>query len=208
MPFGYTGSFPNQQVQNSGIFSPEDVLNLNAVGEYGGSLELIETVTVSSPTSSVDFTSIQGDNYKSHFLTATNIQTITDGAILRIRFSNDGGSSYEASNYEMARQYQNSAGANGTSDSTSIGYIEFGVNIGASTNESGGGFAEFHMLNDSSYYSVVAIESTGINASGQYLNHFGGGTYKVAEKIDAIRLIMSGGNIDAGQYKLFGIKEL
>ena len=47
-----------------------------------------------------------------------------------------------------------------------------------------------------------------MNASGQYLNHFGGGTYKVAEKIDAIRLIMSGGNIDAGQYKLFGIKEL
>ena len=42
MPFGYTGSFPNQQVKNSGIFSPEDVLNLNAVGEYGGSLELIE----------------------------------------------------------------------------------------------------------------------------------------------------------------------
>ena len=98
MPFGYTGSFPNQKVKNSGIFSPEDVLNLTAVGEYGGSLELIETVTVSSPTSSLDFTSIQGDIYKSHFLTATNIQTITDGAILRIRFSNDGGSSYEASN--------------------------------------------------------------------------------------------------------------
>jgi hypothetical protein len=203
----YLGTQPNNVKKNTGLYTPSEILDLSSKGNWGGSLELIETVTISSPTSSVNFTNIKGNIYKSHFLTATNIQTITDGAILRIRFSNDGGSSYEASNYEMARQYQNSVGGNGTSDSTSIGYIEFGVNIGASTNESGGGFAEFHMLNDSSYYSVVAIESTGINASGQYLNHFGGGTYKVAEKVDAIRLIMSSGNIDAGQYKLFGIKE-
>lgn len=203
----YLGTQPNNVKQNIGLYTPSEILDLTSKGNWGGSLELIQTFTISSPTASVDFTNIKGDVYKSHFLTATNIQTITDGAILRIRLSNDGGSSFESSNYEMARQYQNSAGSNGTSDSTSIGYIEFGVNIGASTNESGGGFAEFHMLNDSSYYSVVAIESTGINASGQYLNHFGGGTYKVAEKVDAIRLIMSSGNIDAGQYKLFGIKE-
>jgi hypothetical protein len=210
MSFGYLGDTSTkikQQVKNQGVISVSEAYELEKAGQLSGSLELIETVTISSPTASVDFTSIKGDIYESHFLTATNIQTVTDGAILRIRFSNDGGSSFETSNYEMGRQFQDASGSNGTSDSTSIGYIEFSVNIGASTAESGAGNAYFHRLNNASFYSVAKIESTGVNASGVYLNHFGGGTYKVAEKVDGIRLVMSSGNIDAGVYKLYGIKE-
>ena len=63
MPFGYKGDFKSQLVKNSGIFSPEDVLNLSAQGFYGGSLELIQAQTVSG-VNSVNFTNIQGDKFR------------------------------------------------------------------------------------------------------------------------------------------------
>ena len=45
MAYSYTGVFPNQQLKNSGVFTVKDALNLEAVGEWGGSLELIEKQT-------------------------------------------------------------------------------------------------------------------------------------------------------------------
>ena len=47
MAYSYTGVFPNQQLKNSGVFTVKDALKLEAVGEWGGSLELIEKQTVS-----------------------------------------------------------------------------------------------------------------------------------------------------------------
>jgi hypothetical protein len=44
MPFGYLGTTPNQQLKNSGVFSVEEALQVQKDGEWGGSLELINTV--------------------------------------------------------------------------------------------------------------------------------------------------------------------
>ena len=45
MPYGYLGTTPNQQLNNSGVFSVEEALALQKVGELGGSMELIEAVS-------------------------------------------------------------------------------------------------------------------------------------------------------------------
>jgi len=36
MPYGYLGTTPNQQLNNSGVFSVEEALALKNVGELGG----------------------------------------------------------------------------------------------------------------------------------------------------------------------------
>ena len=59
MAYSYTGVFPNQQLKNSGVFTVKDALNLEAVGEWGGSLELIEKQTVSGTPLTVDFDNIK-----------------------------------------------------------------------------------------------------------------------------------------------------
>ena len=41
MPYGYLGTTPNQQKANSGVFSVEEALSLQKVGELGGTLQLI-----------------------------------------------------------------------------------------------------------------------------------------------------------------------
>mgnify|MGYP003118750348 CR=1 FL=1 len=63
MPYGYLGTTPNQQLNNSGVFSVEEALALQNVGELGGSMELIDEETISSGTATVDFTSIKENIY-------------------------------------------------------------------------------------------------------------------------------------------------
>ena len=68
MPYGYLGTTPNQQLNNSGVFSVEEALSLQKVGELGGSLELIQTQTPSS-AASIEFTSLKENKFDVHFLT-------------------------------------------------------------------------------------------------------------------------------------------
>ena len=62
MPYGYLGTTPNQQKANSGVFSVEEALALQNVGELGGSLDLIGTYTASS-ASTLNLTSIKAVSY-------------------------------------------------------------------------------------------------------------------------------------------------
>ncbi len=65
MPYGYLGTTPNQQLNNSGVFSVEEALALQKVGELGGSLELIETVVADDSVAYYDFDNL--GNYDVHF---------------------------------------------------------------------------------------------------------------------------------------------
>ena len=73
MAYSYTGVSPNQQLKNSGVFTVKDALNLEAVGEWGGSLELIEKQTVSGTPLTVDFDNIKSSKYNTHFITFNKV---------------------------------------------------------------------------------------------------------------------------------------
>ena len=209
MSFGYLGDTSTkikQQVKNQGVISVAEAYELEKAGHLGGSLELIEKQTVSS-VSSVDFTSIKQDLYDVHFLTCENINVVDDGQILRMRFSDDGGSSFEVANYRYARQFGNSSGTFGESKATTYDNIELSVNIGNSTNEAGNAYAYLYNLGNSSKYSFMTQQSVGMNATPVLLMHFGGGVYTVASTINGIRLIMSTGNV-SGNFSLFGVKQI
>ena len=67
MPFGYIGqNQTKQKVKNSGVLSSFEVSHLEKLGQAGGSLELIETQTISSAVASLNFTSIKGGRYDTH----------------------------------------------------------------------------------------------------------------------------------------------
>ena len=59
MPYGYLGNAPNQIKNNSGVFTVSDINELEAKGHWGGSLELIQSQTISGDVAQVDFTSIK-----------------------------------------------------------------------------------------------------------------------------------------------------
>ena len=203
MPFGYTGNFPNQQVKNSGIFSPEDVLNLSSVGEYGGSLQHIETKTASS-SSALDFTTL--GNYDVHFMTLDNFQCTTSTTrYCQVRVSNDNGSSFESgSNYQRAWRRVDTSGSvasiNGTSETSMSNF--FSIDSDSRTSQA---YIYFYNLFDSSKFSIASFHSW--NSVGDF-TYFGGMIYTVAEKINALRLFPDSDAFLTGTAKLYGVKEI
>jgi len=171
-----------------------------------GKLELIETQTVSG-VGTVNFTSIQESTYNVHFLTFNDFDFTNDQENIQVRFSNDGGSTYESgSNYDWAHQ-RNVAGIGSLEvKSSTATSIEINRLLGNATNETQNGYIYFYNLGDSAKYSFTTSHTTGIYYTGAIVANFGSGVYHQAETINAIRVYIVEGNM-SGSLSLYGIKE-
>ena len=208
MAFSYVGNFPNQQVSNSGVLSLDDINNLESTGELGGSLELIESQTVSS-AGAVEFTSIQETKYNVHFLTYDNMSmgSVAGVQIPYYRVSNDGGSTYESSNYQSTGQFNTATNSAAVKLTTKTIYGHLcGPQQG---NYKWNGYAYFYNLGNSSMYSYATFQSVGhYSVDSSQSMTFGASAYEVAETINAIRLSVDTTTLAGGTAKLYGIKEI
>ena len=204
----YLGTQPNNVKKNTGLYTPSEILQLEKDGHWGGSLELIETQTISSDTAQVDFTNIKGAKYDVHVLQASNIKNASDNQQFAIRMS-VGGTFDTDNDYQRAIFTISADGGTDESRDSNINNIFFTLNQGNATNEKGNGYAYFYNLHNSSKMSFVTLQTTTINVNGHYKMNFGGGVYDQTASVDGIRIFMSNGsNIESGVFKLFGIKEL
>ena len=204
MSFGYLGDTSTkikQQVKNQGVISVSEAYELEKAGHLGGSLELIASHTVSGVESSINFTDIQGANYDVHFLTILNYETNGGGnELVQIRLSNDGGSSYESSNYQNAQQVCATGGTFTELKSTSDTGLQFAY---TNNTEESINYVYLYNLNDSSKYSHSTFHGMKVGADIA----FGGGVYAVAETINALQ-VRTGTAADKGTIKLYGVKQL
>ena len=208
MPYGYTGqNLINQTVKNSGVFSISDVADLEKQGKFGGSLELIQEQSATSGDA-IDFTDLK--DYKVHIAQFYDLQA-SGSTDLRIRVSNDGGSTYNstANDYTYAHYLSSNAVYQNINSITSS---FFRVGNRVANNRPSNGFVYFYNLLDSSLYSSItyhtASRDTDANASNRL--SFGGGTYINAETINALRFYISSAYAfnGTGKIRLFGLKEL
>ena len=200
----FIGSQVNNVVKNSGLYTPSEILQLTKDGNWGGSLELIQSQTVSG-VSQVDFTSIQEQNYDVHYVTY-NIKPSADTQNY-IRFSNDSGSSFETSNYQYAWEIQDSAGGTGETRSTSSTQMYLNYGGGNSANEKHTAYYYFYNLGNASKYSLISEQANTQSSTGSLHSFIGGSMYGVAETINAIRLYQQNGTM-TGVVELFGVKQI
>ena len=174
-------------------------------------LVLIQTQTPSS-ASTVDFTSIDETKYDIHFVTYT-LQCGTDNAILSLRFSDDGGSSYESgSDYKEGwfeiQSLGNSedSGAESHYRSSSNGEIRVSENFGNGSTEGASGYFYIYNAGNSSNVTSVSGHNAGLNTSGNILKAHGGGTYTASSTINAFRLFdQNQTNSFTGTVSLYGV---
>ena len=194
--YGYIPEAPEQSFgNNKGIFTPKDIYDLTRADKYTnyGQLELIETQTISSTTASMDFTNL--GNYNVHFITYNDFQG-SSNASLTLLFSNDGGSSFITSGYQIAFQIGTYAGSFSESKATSFSDIRL---TSATANENG--YCYMYNLLDSSKYSFTTSHTIGRTDF-----KFGSAVKPTAETHNAIRLIPAGVNIETLTASLYGIK--
>jgi hypothetical protein len=197
----YIGTQPNDVKKNTGLYTPSEILQLEKDGNWGGSLELIQTETVSGATSSINFTNIQGANYDVHFLTILGYETNGGGSeLVQVRLSNDGGSSYESSNYQNAQQVISTGGSASEIRSTSDTGLQFAY---TNNTEQSNNYVYLYNLHNSSKYSFSTFQ--GLKQGADMA--FGGGVYTVAETINALQ-VRTGTACDVAVIKLYGVKQI
>ena len=210
MPFGYIGqNQTKQKVKNSGVLSSFEVSHLEKLGQAGGSLELIETQTISSAVASLNFTSIKGGRYDTHLFEIRNLIGSTDNKPTYLRFSNDGATSFEAgTSYEYA--FDNGGYGNSTFEqhkSTGTSAIFLSNNAGNGTNETSNFYCYIYNANNSSGYTFMTKEVAELNSTPELVGQQGGGVYTQNTAINGLTYFMNSGNIDAGTFRLYGLKK-
>jgi len=208
MPFGYIGqNQTKQQVKNSGVLSSFDISLLEKNGQASGSLEFIETQTISSG-STMAFTSIKQNVYDVHYVQLISMETTStghpQGSKMQLRFSNDGGSSYEsgASDYAWGNQYVATGGGNGESKDAGDSSIEWTPRC--NNGEPTSAYMYLYNLGNSSKMSFTTSHTTINVDQGEFF--YGGGLYEIAETINAIRFYNA--YAMTGTIKLYGVKQI
>ena len=195
----YIGTQPNDVKKNTGLYTPNEILQLEKDGHWGGSLELIQSQTVSG-VGIVDFTDIKENLYNVHFMTGIVTGNGNNRPWLRF-FEN--GVIETGSVYQGAYQQQTVSGS-AENKGTSLTNLDFFV--GASeVGESSVAYCYIYNAGDSSKYTFQTQQGF---MSSTVRAEFGGGVLPQASVVDGFRIQSTGETTINGTIKLYGVKQI
>lgn len=181
----------------------------------GGGWVPIKTVTASG-SSTVDFVNGSGGvvldgTYKAYAVVITSLVPASDGEILALRTSTNAGSSYDsgASDYNYANITigSDSATVSGDVDAAN-NYIYLGGaggGIGNAATEHANAVVYLYNPAGTRYFTVEWSMSY-LNPSTALKNARGSGSRLASADVDAIRFLMTAGNITSGTFTLYGLE--
>ena len=148
--------------------------------------------------------------YQAYLLVFHDVLAATSGADLHFQVSTDNGATYKAgaSDYRHARHgfsVSGAVGGNGSNGDTKI-VLAPGAGNSAATGHEIGGHIYIHAPMSTNDQTRIDWQLSYLNSAGNYTTLSGGGHYAVSGATDAIRLIMSTGNLTTGTYTLFGLR--
>lgn len=166
---------------------------------------------IASASATIDFVFDNNTEYLAYKILIYNLRPATDAVNLLMRTSTDGGSTYDAgaSDYGWVnsnRDYTTTATSNGDGDNadTAIQLNDDGFPLGNAANE----ISEFEILiNRAQTPRFISCIYTGVttDAASVRYSQTGSGTRLASADVDAIRFLMSSGNITSGVFNLFGM---
>lgn len=207
--YGYIGKEVEQDFRsNSGIFTPQDIIELDQENKWTnfGQLELIETVTISSSTSSIEFQDLK--DYNVHFLTVADGTVSADNGGIAFRVY-ESGTLESSSVYDTARQICAANGSFSENRSSNNSAFRFADNILLSSVPRGNinGYLYFYDLLDSSKYSMTTQHSSVWSNSDIYRSFFGSQCLPQKSSVNQIKVFsFNSGTLESGTFSLYGIR--
>ena len=193
---------------NNGVFDPADINDLIAENKWSGvgSLELIQTQSVTSSTASIIFSDIKEDEYNIHFVTWNNFRPTVANKRLVMRFYEDGVEE-SASIYEYAYQgcRTDLFGENYTTTDSSI---FLGINPDTTATYADNGYLYIYNAGDSESWTTTSSHSTGMYHIAKYSSYFGSANFVHQSVVDQLKFFSTAtSNIEQVDISLYGIKE-
>ena len=199
------GSAVNWGAGTKDVFGTLPAADFPAAGG-GGAWNLIQTQTVTSSVTSVEFTSGIDDTYDTYVVVFEGITMASDGYPFTVRISTNGGSSYVAFGYAV--HYEESTSNHNVyqgGNFTSTTYIRLSNSIGNATGESTNGVAYFHNLRNTSNNKIVAGTHGSQQIAGAYSKGTVVGGHATTAAVNALQFGAFGQNITSGKISLYGI---
>jgi hypothetical protein len=171
-----------------------------------GSLNLIQKITLSTPTASAKLTGIDS-TYNVYMVRFSNVQPVTDNKNLVFQITKSG-TADSTTNYDHANvhlkidtSFSSSAGTDSTSST-------FAWSQGNDTGEKASGILYLFNFPNASEYSFITVDSNWRHGTG-FMGAVGGITHTVASASDGVEFTMeSATNINTGaEFALYGIKK-
>ena len=185
----------------------------SAAGFPAGAMTLISTTTASS-SSTISITSGIDSTYPIYLLKFINVHPSANGEKFQVNFR-DGSTAYDATKTTTAfESYQNEAGSsaaltyqtgNDLAQSTGAQHISDGQ--GNENDESCCGQLFLFSPSSTTYVKHFLIEANMYNGGDFSVQDFVAGYCNTTSAIDGVQFSMTSGNIDAGTFKLYGIKD-
>lgn len=166
---------------------------------------LISTATAST-TATIDFT--LSSSYKSFEIRCISVVPSTDNVGMWIRISTDGGSTFlsGASDYAYQRSILSGTTYTGTLTATDSKIAVVDSGIGTGTGRYCNTTISVFEPSISSMYKNIAAKQYIYRSDGAYNIREINGVYLSNTAVNAIRILMSSGNIASGTFELWGYK--
>ena len=214
----FGGTTGTGAVQSGTVGTSGQVLTSNGAGALPtfqtaspGAIIKISTATASA-SATVDFTGLSS-TYREYILEFDSLVPATDDTAIWVRTSTNNGSSYDSAATDYAYTYNGSftstSSVAGSSGDTKIVLNGSGAAVGIDVTDTVGratGYIRISKPSAAQYAlirgQVAYISAATPNAATVY--QFAG-FRKTAADVDAIRILMSSGNITSGNFTLYGV---
>ena len=172
-----------------------------------GSLIKIDEEIVSGAVSSVTLGGSDWDSsYDVYMVVANNIECDTDTQTLTFRFLDSSNATINTGyNVIFKTLKSNATFGNDYGSLTSAPFID--LYLGTGTGEQANGILYIFNANNASQYTFYTQEISYLNQSAVLTGNQGGGVVTSAEVTKGLTFVMSSGNIDKGNFKLYGLKK-
>jgi hypothetical protein len=169
------------------------------------------TVLIASATASNDATiefTLTNTDYTSYQVVLDSLLPATDGAELFMRFSSDGGSTFDSGtgNYRYASRWIASNGAIGSTSGESATAINLTNTVGTSAGETGAN-GKLDLISSGEGRPSVRWQLSRTSSSNLLVYQNGGAERTATVEVDAIQFTMSTGNIASGKVYLYGLEK-
>ena len=184
----------------------------------GGAISLIKTITASTGDATISFVDGTSDvvldnTYRTYIFKWINVHPSSDGWRLTFQGNAAGGSGYNETITSTHFKAQHSEAGTSTlayqtggDQAQGTGFQPIGMDLGSDADQSCCG--ELWLFNPSSttYTTRFLARANDAGSTNFTVESYVSGHFNTTSAIDEIQFKMSGNNIDAGTFKLYGIK--
>lgn len=178
-------------------------LSTNRGIDRGPGLVLLNSGSVSN-SSTLPIVLTSYTRFRGLRLLIYGVRPATNEVDLLLRFSTNGGSSYDSSGYAYAGILNNSDFAFEEMNSVSDSNIVLTINQSNTSTQCVNGHIELLNQSSTTFFPSCTWDLTGSNPSGHRLHFTGSGWRETAMDVDAIQLRFSSGNMAVGSWALYG----